>query len=70
MYVREDNGASSTWGLNQWCCEAPTVPNGVRVWPDTHPDALGKRMGKLFIISTQKRPVNADKLRASPSVLH
>ena len=23
----------------QWCCEAQTVPNGVRVWPDTHPEA-------------------------------
>ena len=27
---------------NQWCCEAPTVPNGVGVRPDTHPNALGK----------------------------
>ena len=27
----------------QWCCKAPTVPNGVGVRPDTHPNALGKR---------------------------
>ena len=54
----------------QWCCEAPTVPNGVGVRPDTHPNALGKRWGNYLYISIQKRPVYADKLRASPSVLH
>ena len=26
-------------GGSQWCCEAPTVPNSVGVWPDTHPNA-------------------------------
>ena len=26
------------WSL-QWCCEVPTVPNGVGVWSDTHPNA-------------------------------
>ena len=41
----------------QWCCEAPTVPNGVGVRPDTHPNALGKRWGNYLYISIQKRPV-------------
>ena len=54
----------------QRCCEAPTVPNGVGVQPDTHPNALGKRWGNYLYISIQKCPVYADKLRASPSVLH
>ena len=51
----------------QWCCEAPTVPNGVGVGPDTRPNALGKCWGNYLYISIQKRSVYADKLRASPS---
>ena len=51
----------------QWCCEAPTVPNGVGVRPDTHPNALEKRWGSYLYIYIQKRPVYADKLGASPS---
>ena len=55
---------------NQWCCEAPTVPNGIGVWPDTHPNALGKRWGNYLYISIQKRPAYADNkvlLQRGPS---
>ena len=54
----------------QWCCEAPTVPNGVGVRPDTHPNALGKCWGNYLYISIQKRPVYADKLTMRPTGLH
>ena len=43
---------------------APVVlwgPNGIRVGPDTHPNALGKRWGNYLYMSIQKRPVYADK---------
>ena len=55
---------------NQWCCEAPTVPNGVRVWSDTHPNAYGKRWGNYLYISIQKRAVYDDNkvlLQRGPS---
>ena len=46
----------------QWCCEAPTVPNGVGVWPDTNPNAFGKCWGNYLYKSIPKRPLYADKL--------
>ena len=49
---------------NQWCCEAPTVPNGVGVWQDTSPNAYGKRWGNYLYISIQKRPAYADNKEA------
>ena len=52
--------------LQQLCCEAPTVLNGVRVSVWFYPNALGKRWGNCLCISTQKHPVYADNLRASP----
>ena len=46
----------------QWCFEAPTVPNGVGVRLDTHPNALGKCWCNNLYKSIPKRPVYADKL--------
>ena len=46
------------------------VPNSVGERAETHPNALGKHWGSYLYISIQKRPVYADKLRASSTVSH
>ena len=48
----------------RWCCKASTAPNSVGVWPDNHPNTLGKLWGNFLYITIQKHPVYADKLRA------
>ena len=34
--------------FSKWYCEALTVPNGIGVRPDTHPNALGKVWGSYL----------------------
>ena len=50
-------------GHHQWCCEAPAIPNGLGVRPDTH---LNVGVA-IYICPSEKRPGYADKLRASLS---
>ena len=45
---------SHGFDYTQWCCEAPTVPNGIGVRPDTNPNALGKCWGNYLYKSIIK----------------